>query len=54
MVLNIRYLDGGATGTDTGDVWPGDEYVKNWLNFLNISAGFIRHWAYLRIVGGNF
>lgn len=42
MFLNIRYLGGGAVGTDTGDnVWPGDGYVKNWLNFLNISAGFI-------------
>jgi hypothetical protein len=40
MFLNIRYLGGGATGTDTGDVWPGDGYVKNWLNILNISAGF--------------
>jgi len=39
--LNIRYLGGGATGTDSGDVWPGDGYVKNWLNFLNISAGFV-------------
>lgn len=41
MFLNLRYLGGGATGTDTGDVWPGDGYVRNWLNFLNISAGFI-------------
>jgi hypothetical protein len=41
MFLNIRYLGGGATGTDTGDVWPGDGYVKNWLNILNISAGFV-------------
>jgi len=40
MFLNLRYLGGGAVGTDTGDVWPGDGYVKNWLNFLNISAGF--------------
>jgi len=41
MFLNIRYLGGGATGTATGDVWPGDGYVKNWLNFLNLSAGFV-------------
>ena len=40
IFLNLRYLGGGAVGTDTGDVWPGDGYVKNWLNFLNISAGF--------------
>ena len=41
MFLNVRYLGGGATGTDTGDVWPGDGYVKNWLNIFNVSAGFI-------------
>jgi hypothetical protein len=41
MFVNLRYLGGGATGTDTGDVWPGDGYVKNWLNILNISAGFV-------------
>jgi hypothetical protein len=41
IFFNLRYLGGGATGTDTGDVWPGDGYVKNWLNFLNISAGFV-------------
>jgi len=39
--LNLRYLGGGATGTDTGDVWPGDGYVKNWLNFLTVSTGFV-------------
>ena len=41
LFLNIRYLGGGATGTDTGDVWPGDGYVKNWLNFLTISTGLV-------------
>lgn len=41
MFLNLRYLGGGAIGTDTGDVWPGDGYVKNWLNFLNVTAGFV-------------
>lgn len=42
IFLNFRYLGGGATGTDTGaDVWPGDGYVKNWLNFFNVSAGFV-------------
>jgi hypothetical protein len=41
LFLNIRYLGGGATGTDTGDVWPGDGYVKNWLNFLIVSTGFV-------------
>jgi len=41
LFLNLRYLGGGATGTDTGDVWPGDGYVKNWLNFLTVSTGFV-------------
>lgn len=40
LFLNFRYLGGGAVGTDTGDVWPGDGYVKNWLNFLTVSTGF--------------
>lgn len=41
LFLNLRYLGGGATGTDTGDVWPGDGYVKNWLNFLTVSTGIV-------------
>jgi hypothetical protein len=41
LFLNLRYLGGGATGTDTGDVWPGDGYVKNWLNFLTVTTGFV-------------
>ena len=41
IFLNLRYLGGGAIGTDTGDVWPGDGYVKNWLNFLTLSTGFV-------------
>lgn len=42
IFLNFRYLGGGATGTDTGaDVFPGDGYVKNWLHFFNVSAGFV-------------
>jgi hypothetical protein len=41
LFLNLRYLGGGATGTDTGDVWPGDGYVKNWLNFITVSTGFV-------------
>ncbi len=41
LFLNFRYLGGGAVGTDTGDVWPGDGYVKNWLNFLTVSTGFV-------------
>jgi hypothetical protein len=41
VFLNVRYLGGGATGTSTGDVWPGDGYVKNWLHFLIVSTGFV-------------
>lgn len=38
--LNLRYLGGGAVGTDPDSEGPGDGYVKNWLNFMTVSAGF--------------
>lgn len=41
LFLNLRYLGGGATGTDTKDTWPSDGYVKNWLNFFFVSTGFV-------------
>lgn len=41
LFINIRYLGGGATGTSTRDIWPGDGYVKNWLHFLIASTGFV-------------
>jgi hypothetical protein len=41
LFVNARYLGGGATGTSTQSVWPGDGYVKNWLHFLIISTGFV-------------
>jgi hypothetical protein len=41
LFVNARYLGGGATGTSTKDIWPGDGYVKNWLHFLIISTGFV-------------
>lgn len=37
---NLRYLGGGAVGTNPDDEGPGDGYTKNWLNFLTVSAGF--------------
>ncbi|MBP1672627.1 MAG: hypothetical protein H6Q25_442 [Bacteroidetes bacterium] len=40
MFLNFRYLGGGAVGSGDPD-FPGDGYVKNWLHFFNVSAGFI-------------
>ncbi len=41
LFVNARYLGGGATGTSTKDLWPGDGYVKNWLHFLILSTGFV-------------
>jgi hypothetical protein len=38
--VNVRYLGGGAVGTSDVD-GPGDGYVRNWLNFLTVSAGFV-------------
>lgn len=40
MFLNFRYLGGGAVGSGDPD-FPGDGYVKNWLHFFNVSAGFV-------------
>ena len=38
--LNVRYLGGGAVGTDKTPKWPStDGYVKNWLHFLTVTAG---------------
>jgi hypothetical protein len=37
--LNLRYLGGGAVGTDTGNTGPGDGYVKNWLHFITVTLG---------------
>lgn len=39
--FNIRYLGGGAVGTSEDEPGPGDGYVKNWLHFLTVSAGFV-------------
>ncbi|MFW5760332.1 MAG: hypothetical protein ACOCXH_05070, partial [Cyclobacteriaceae bacterium] len=39
--LNLRYLSGGAVGTSDDDPGPGDGYVKNWLHFLTVTAGFV-------------
>lgn len=37
--LNVRYLGGGAVGTSEVD-GPGDGYVRNWLHFVTLTAGF--------------
>jgi hypothetical protein len=39
VFLNLRYLAGGAEGTDTSDTGPGDGYVKNWLHAFSVSLG---------------
>ncbi|MBT8327099.1 MAG: hypothetical protein KJP21_05210 [Bacteroidia bacterium] len=38
--LNLRYLGGGAVGTSNDTDGPSDGYVKNWLHFGTVSAGF--------------
>lgn len=40
LFLNLRYLGGGAVGTDNDDKGPGDGYVRNWLNFLTVGIGY--------------
>jgi hypothetical protein len=39
VFLNLRYLGGGAEGTDESDPGPGDGYVKNWLHAFSVSLG---------------
>lgn len=39
--LNLRYLGGGAVGTSEDEPGPGDGYVRNWLHFVTVTAGFI-------------
>ena len=38
--LNLRYLGGGAVGTSNNPTGPSDGYVKNWLHFGAVTAGF--------------
>ncbi len=38
--LNLRYLGGGAVGTSNDPVPPSDGYVRNWLHFGTVTAGF--------------
>ncbi len=39
--LNLRYLGGGAVGTNERMEGPGDGFTRNWLNFITVSAGFV-------------
>lgn len=39
--LNLRYLGGGAVGTNPDSTGPGDGYVDNWLHFLTVTCGAV-------------
>lgn len=38
--LNLRYLAGGARGTNSSTKEPGDGYTENWLHFVSLTLGF--------------
>ena len=38
--VNLRYIGGGAEGTDSTPDRGKDGYVLNWLNFVTLSVGF--------------
>jgi hypothetical protein len=40
LFLNLRYLGGGAVGQSAEPEGYGDGYVKNWLHFITVTAGF--------------
>ena len=37
--LNLRYIGGGARGTEENDPGPGDGYTDNWLHTLAVTLG---------------
>ena len=37
--FNLRYLGGGAVGTESNPAPPSDGYTKNWLSFITASLG---------------
>lgn len=37
--LNVRYLGGGAKGTDSDKVGGGDGFTRNWLHTVAVSVG---------------
>jgi hypothetical protein len=37
--FNLRYLGGGAVGTESDPTPPSDGYTKNWLHFVTVSLG---------------
>jgi len=38
--INLRYLGGGARGTEENRTGPGDGYTDNWLHTTTITLGF--------------
>ena len=43
VFVNLRYIGGGAEGTDNTPDPGKDGYVANWLQLLSLSAGFRIH-----------
>lgn len=41
--LNLRYIGGGAKGTEENTVRFGDGFTSNWLKTLSVSLGFYLH-----------
>jgi hypothetical protein len=41
--INLRYLGGGARGTDENDTGPGDGYTNNWLHTFSFTLGVYAH-----------
>ena len=39
VFLNVRFLGGGAVGTEEDFPGPGDGYVRNWLHTVSVSLG---------------
>jgi hypothetical protein len=39
LFFNVRYLGGGAVGTENDPDPPSDGYTKNWLHFVTLSLG---------------
>lgn len=37
--LNVRYIGGGARGTEEDDPGPGDGYTENWLHTVSVTLG---------------
>ncbi len=38
--LNIRYIGGGAKGTEKNSQGPGDGFTDNWIKTIEVSLGF--------------